>query len=73
MEHGLAVSRGRERIAAAADLARIRIPRDGAFRSQGLADRAPTNPLRTCQVQTRYFFFFAAFFFAIRNHLLGGQ
>jgi hypothetical protein len=46
-----------------------------------LADRAPTNPLRTCQVQNGYFFFFAAFFlvpfflaaffFAIENHLLG--
>jgi hypothetical protein len=28
-----------------------------------LADWAPTNPLRTCQVQKSYFFFFAAFFF----------
>src|SRR6516225_10038436 len=51
--------------------------------SRGLADRAPTNPLRTCQVQKCYFFFFAAFFFvpfflaafffAIPNHLLGGD
>jgi hypothetical protein len=27
-----------------------------------LVDKTPTNPQRTCQVQTNYFFFFAAFF-----------
>ena len=37
-------------------------PIPAALTSRGLAGTRPANPLRTCQVQTNYFFFFAAFF-----------